>query len=395
LTACAFASYRQLDASFDEDLDAQGETVVSSLREDGYHRTRSEIRSSGNLSERLIGASLRYRSGGGSIGVTAYHARYSSPLQADASGGAFDDAVALASVDGLYSAAWGTAYGEIARGTNGAVAAVGGIVSRIGPGEITLSGRWLPARFFTPHGSAAAAAANERGVYAGLRTPLAAGLLLSAYFDIYHAPERSRSVPFPRMGSDGYLRLTYAPTRSITLELGLRRASGRERLHLDDTLDRDRIRILERTMTTGRLDAAYRAVGDRVELRGRLERCFVEIEQGAPARSGIMGFVDIRLRPLASLAIGTRLALFDVDDGDATIYELEQDLPGRMASIALAGEGRRFYLYLRWRPSAGLAVAAKYAETVYSDRTVISPGSPQQIEGPVGNTFALQLDLRF
>jgi hypothetical protein len=395
LALTAFASARSLDASIGDGMGDNGSEVVESLRDDGLHRTRAEMRSSGNLTERLLGVNLQHRFHAGSAAITIYHARYSLSI-ADARAVPYDR-VTMASIDGHYNAPWGTLFGEAARDANGTVAAIGGIAAKLGAAEIVLKGRWLPASFITPHGSASPLSStgvrNEHGIDMGVRARLIDRLHLIAYADLQDAPDRSSSLPFPPMGEDGFLQLEYQPTKELEIDGRIRRTSSRDLVTLADTLGRERRLVLDRTSSGGRI--AMRYIAGPLELRAELERRFVDLEMGAPARHGLLTYVDLELHASGSLEIGIRFGLFDVDDFDATIYELEEDLPGRLTSIPLSGHGRRSLLTARWRPSRGIAIAAKYAGTVYDDRNTISPGTLDEIDGPINNTLAIQLDARF
>ncbi len=398
--ACIFWSQRSLDATLEEIPDASGAARLQAgtIREDGYHRTRSELRRSGTLDETLLGGNIGMNIRGGDIGITAYTSRFSIP-SAETAGGSFDAGrTTMVGVHGRY-ARWGALlFGEVARATDGTIGVVGGISSSLGRVDLTVAGRYLPPSFSTPHGTgfgeAPARQHNERGIYIAARAMLLRGLSLSAYFDYYTFPERSGLVPFPRTGADGYLQFDYNPTPYLKLYGRIRSETKGAALTLADSLHRERKRVLERTSTSGRLSAEYLARGGAIRLRVRMERRFVSYNGGVPPGGGVLTFADLRLRPIPSVAIGGRVALFDTDDFDAAIYEFEQEVPGRLTNLALSGEGRRFYLYAVWSPSPTFSIAAKYGETVYADRDSISPGTLQEISGRVNNALAVQMDLR-
>jgi len=399
LSARAFVSSRSLDASLGGDPEEPETVVVTGLREDGYRRTRSELRRSGNLTERLAGININGSFRGGSIGMTAYHATYDIPftprLPYDFAGGA----LTMVSIDGGYAIGRSTLFGELARGSDGTLAATGGIIATISRLEMTVAGRYLPARFQSPHGRGFGEAPlrqhNEQGLYCAVSAPILPELHLDAFIDLYHIPERTATVPFPRSGVDGYLQLDYTPSRRFSLRARLRREITGDAATIADEAGIDRRRLIDLTTITGRIEAEYLSPGERMRLRARFERRFAGYSRGEPSRNGVLTFVDLRWRPSPMFSVGARGVLFDTDDFDAAIREFEQDLPGRTTTLALAGEGRRFYCYAQWRPLPALSLAVKYGETVYADRARISPGGTQEIAGPVASTIGLQADIRF
>ncbi|MEO5931203.1 MAG: hypothetical protein ABIR47_14820 [Candidatus Kapaibacterium sp.] len=401
MSASIFGSVRSLDASIDSTVSDGGESssFISSFREDGYHRSRSEIRHDGNAREIVLGAHLQERFDRGRIGVTAYSSRYNRPVRGSQPYDFAGDHSFMAGINGNYSIGPATVFGEIARSATGAVGGIGGAIAKLSGSEICIVARHLPADFYTPHGSGFGESPNrqhnEEGIYIGARAPLIPKATLSAYLDLYRSPERSFSVPFPRAGIDGYMELGYHPGRNLELTARLHRETKGDAVTLADSLGRDRRRLIDRTVTAGRLEAEYSMANGSIRLRGRIERRFVDYDGARPSANGIITFADIRLRPRPGLSFGMRLALFATDNFDAAAYGFEQDLPGRLTDIALSGEGRRFYLFASWRPGPAIVLSAKYAETVYADRTTISPGDPQEIAGPVNNSLAVQADLTF
>jgi hypothetical protein len=109
----------------------------------------------------------------------------------------------------------------------------------------------------------------------------------------------------------------------------------------------------------------------------------------------MLSFLELGYKPATSLALSLRYTLFGNDGSDAAHYAIEQDLPGRLLSRQLNGNGSRLYLYGRWEPGSRIALSAKFGETYYTDRQVIGAGTPQQISGPVDSNLSVQLDASF
>jgi len=74
---------------------------------------------------------------------------------------------------------------------------------------------------------------------------------------------------------------------------------------------------------------------------------------------------------------------------------LRADLPGRISSSPLSGDGYYVAMFVRWQPTRAVLLSASYAATAYNDRTMIGEGSLQEIQGNVASTLALQADITF
>jgi hypothetical protein len=268
-----FVSARRLDATIVPSPDDTSLGTMGVIRDDGYHRTRAELRRSGNLEERLAGINVERKFRGGSLGITAYRTVYGAPPEAP-SIPAFP--LTLVSLDGSYGFGRSMLTGEIARGDDGTIAAVGGLATRLGKVRLALAGRILPATFVTPHGrvfgESPSRPGNELGIYAALEAAILPELSLGAWLDCYRIPEPTASVPFPRSGTDAYLRLDYAPARGIALHAQIRNEMKEEAITLRDMEEGDRRRMIGVEATGGRIEMEVGTPGERVRLRGRYER---------------------------------------------------------------------------------------------------------------------------
>ena len=76
-----------------------------------------------------------------------------------------------------------------------------------------------------------------------------------------------------------------------------------------------------------------------------------------------------------------RMALFDTDTFDNRLYGYEQNAVGTFAIPAFSGRGSRQYLLAQYQIHSRLTAYFRIAQTIYSDRKVISSGM-QEISGP-------------
>ena len=94
------------------------------------------------------------------------------------------------------------------------------------------------------------------------------------------------------------------------------------------------------------------------------------------------------------LTIQARLAVFETDSYDSSIYEFEDEVPGAYANPALYGRGMRWYCILRYQVFSKMYVAAKYAQTVKEGIKSIGTGN-DAISGDSQSVLSAQVEVRF
>jgi hypothetical protein len=396
--AAALVSLRRLDATTEERSDGeQRRTYAVTIDEDGTRRTRSDLARAGSLEERLIGARADFRRGPLQIGATGYLLRYDLPIAAELPFEFSGDHTSMLAVDAAWSVSRLRLSCEVALARGSSLGMIAGVDGVIGPLDLSLVVRALPATFYTPYGYGFGESPrhqrNEKGIYGRIGLRPSQAWRVDAYCDLYRFPERTRTVPLPRSGIDAQTEVVWRPLASLTMAAKLRNQREDAITGTVDTLGRAARPLLEEVRTGVRVEAEYRGPKDFLRLRGDLERKFVSIPALARSFGGTATSLDIRLRPVRALRIGLRLGLFDVDQADAAIILAEQELPGRVIASTLSGRGRRFSLYVSWKPLPGWSVTARYGETVYADRTVLSPGDLQQIDGPEASSVGVQVQI--
>jgi hypothetical protein len=244
-------------------------------------------------------------------------------------------------------------------------------------------------------GESPAGQQNEQGIYAGLKAPLTGYLSGSLFFDLFRHPERTFLVPFPTSGAECFLRLDYAPAPRVTFAFSAGQKQVGDVAADTDTYGRDHRYLVDRNSTTLRFDGAYGSPGSDLSCRARLELRRAAYNWKLPTQSGTLSFLELSYRISRRLSLGCRFSLFGNDGSDAALYEVEQELPGRLLSRQLNGNGSRLYLYGRWDLLHGVSLSAKYGETYHNDRQVAGAGGDQQDTDPLENNLSLQLDASF
>lgn len=219
-------------------------------------------------------------------------------------------------------------------------------------------------------------------------------LRLEAYGDLFTTAARTATVPFPRAGADGMLRLAFTATNAVSFDLRVQAERKIDALTVPDSLERERRRLYQRTRHGVRFGVSYAETGDLVRLRAGFELVGAAHQGLTADQAGLASTFEARYRPRPDLVLTGRVTLFETTGADATIYRTEADVAGSVRTVALAGHGRRAVLALRYRISGSLVLSAAYSETAYVDRSAIHPGTPDAVAGNVENGLTLQLSLQ-
>ena len=230
---------------------------------------------------------------------------------------------------------------------------------------------------------------NENGLYMGLEVSPISGLKISAYADMYKFPWLTSLTGFASQGIEGFIRADYNISRRWSMHIQARSETrGRNLSGYEGYLRR----IEPHTRQSLRLHAQF-SVSKEWDLRTRLE--FSQFLVGDTKENGVMLYQDIIYRPtFAPLRVQMRLAIFQTDDFDTRIYAYENDVLYSFSVPAYYGRGMRWYINTSYEITPRLTLWARYAQTYFADRTVISSGL-NEIQGRTRSEVRLQLRYEF
>ena len=344
----AFYSVNKVDASIKD-------SVITTIRTSGYHRTESEIEHKDNATERALGVNLLYRLPpgpvGGTIGGTWARYRYSPPLE-DTGGtsgwtntGSLEADLLLGRVNLFAEAA---VTGELEH-----LSWIGGMKFPLTP-EIrsVLAVRNYHEAYFSPFAGAFAERAdngsNEEGYYVGIEADILRNLTAGAYYDIFRFPELSSYYRLPSTGDESKIFLGWRQSPALTLEMLYQNQHKEEAKKLLDTAGLEYYTPVPVTTNRVRLDLIGK-VSRILTLKTRGEIKFVEDEypEHEERSDGWLLYQQAGLKkgPLALLARYTR---FDTDNFDSAIYVYENDLPLVFTLKSYYGRGQAFFALLSW-----------------------------------------------
>jgi hypothetical protein len=390
-----FYSNNNIDAS----IDTLG--FLSSLYEDGNHRTQSEIDRGNSGKEKLIGGRLQFDTktfGTTRLGLTYYKSLYSKPFKYKS----------LYDFSGTESNALGVDYdivfkninffGEWARSYNDIVGGIAGVkMLFFKQADVIFLVRNYPKNFIMLHsygfGEQSGLSQNEFGIYSGIRFKVAKLVTVNAYFDQYKFPYATFFNPVPTSGKDFLLYTEWNLSRNLRLITRYKNESKEDVVDVLNQFGLEEEKIYPRQQTNYRIQLDY-DIFKTFRVRSRFEYVFVNYESYLPSQKGILFFSDFRVEPLRNLLLDGRFIIYQTDSYDSRIYEFENEITGVVSNQGLYGKGRRWYLLLKYKPYNFLELSAKYAETVYEGAKSVGSGN-DEITGDTKNRFSFQLEIKF
>lgn len=405
LDLTAFYSNKGLDANISsvpagaDTLDTiEPEVVFSSFQEDGFHRTAREVERKRSVSERILGAHLRYQRPAFNVGATVAHVEFGGELARNLQ--AYNQFEFQGRRNTTAGVDWNALYrnltffGEAAMSANGGTSWNTGLLVALDK-RVSLSmlyrdyGRDFQNLYSVAFGEGINPW-NQRGLYTGLEIRPDRNWTINAFYDQWQHQWLRYQVDAPSRGTDWLAQVNWRPQRGTELYFRVR-----QRVRPRNTNEAvDRIRnVVEMEQTNYRINASYK-VSPSVSLRTRVET--VDFKRGSDAlKNGFLIYQDIVHRPLSSpVELTLRFALFETDSYDARIYAYENELIGVFGIPPYFGRGIRWYGMVRATPMRRLDVWLRYGAWIFQDQDRISSGL-QEINGNVRSDIKVQVRYRF
>ncbi|GIV38909.1 MAG: hypothetical protein KatS3mg033_0709 [Thermonema sp.] len=396
----AFASWQRQDANVQtlgDTLDEQTETFISSIQTAGFHRTPTELAAKDAIDEQVGGANVTYKSKDSrlEVGLTGIYTRFGVPLKRTPTtynqfefNGQQNYNVGL-----HYSYNWQNFnfFGEAARSQSGGMGIISGVLGSLTPTlEMALLYRNYARDFHSFYGNALAENSrpiNERGFYWGMKFMPFKQLSFAAYYDKFAFPWLKYKVDAPSQGYEYLFRVTYAPTRRISMYAQYREENKEENVPDNDTaMDFLGARIRRNYWLVVRY-AAEKYIG----LQSRLQ--FSSFTQNQKTTRGLALAQDINLS-YKQWELATRFVVFDTDDYQNRQYMYERNVLYTFSLPAYQDQGYRYFVMLRYNVTRQLHLWIRYAQTRYLNTDTIGSGL-EEIRGNRRSELRLQVRYRF
>ena len=391
LTADAFYSYRKMDGIVDNQL-------ITSIKEDGYHRIPRDYEKKNTFSNQLIGSNIHYNGKNFEAGLTAVYNVFNKLLNTTprAYNKYYPRGRDFFNAGINYKLFWKkfTLQGETAMDKNGKIATMN--MLRYSPKEsfqLMVMNRFYDLAYQSIYARSIGEGSmvqNESGFYIGLETSFLRYFKLSTYGDLFYFPWKKYQLSKNgTKGFDGVVQLSYSPGYQLDMFIRYRYKNK----HKDFTPDDGEKVTLPYIQQKWKYQLNYSPIN---ELMLKTTVDYVrnghqnkEVSQGILLGQSI-GY-QFRKIPLQLDAGG---AWFSTDDYASRISMYEKGLLYSFSIPSFYGKGERFTFNARYEWGKHIILQAKYALTHYRDREVIS-SALEEIKGSMKSDLYMQVRLKF
>ncbi len=359
--------------------------IITSVKSDGYHRTTGEINKKGNSREITAGSVLEYNFKNFlKSGLIINYSKLNKPMRQ-----IFSDPTGKFLNYSFYYDLFLTPLkisGETAFDSRN-IAVIDNFMCIVSRKIITLTSfRYYSPYYNCPHGlgfGEGSGTNNEIGFYTGVCYKTVLGKF-QFYYDMYKNILPGPNDIFPGKG------------RKISLSWISGMLSGCE-FTVRYNYSQNQVKETLNNLATAGTDSKSKI---RLELKknygslvikSRIDYINLYGSVNGSTETGFMISQDIIYSHAGLFKLYGRIIFFGTKSFQTAVYEYENDMYGVYKSIALYGNGSRWYIILQISPLAGLNISFKYSETS-------KPGSKSSgtgymlINGDLNSTAGLQLD---
>lgn len=374
------------------------EDIVSTLTEDGFHRTPNELMNKNNIENRFIGGNLEFRQRNLSIGLTAVHneidANFSPQSRTYNQFDRLDNENSNFGIDYSYLYKNANFFGEISKSVDGGYAMTNGALIVLNQNlSLAIQHRRFE-RDFRPIQSNAIGESsnnsNERATFIGINTSPIKHFTISAFVDRFEYDWLRFQTDGPSHGFRYLFQLTYKPKKAFETYFRFRqRTRDRNSTTTESGIDE----LLVENLNNYRFHLSYQ-ITKSIKLKSRIEFSNYQLGDLNDER-GFLIYQDINYKQLSvPLSFSIRYAIFDTESFNSRIYAYENDVLYAFSVPAFNGRGSRFYITTKYHVNRNIDLWLRYANTYFADRTEIGSGK-ERINGNTRNEIKAQLRIKF
>jgi len=384
LYVTAFASYRKMDGTL------KGDSAVSSIYTNGYHRTMKEMQKKHVLGVTTLGGNVKYRTGRITLGITGVHTSLDKRLSPNTKtlykrnymqGYDFWNIGA----DYSYASRKISFMGETATCNNGALATINNLsVNMMEKIDLVALQRFYSCRYTTFYGNSfsdGGSVQNESGVYLGMNYRPTRNLTMNIFTDFAYFPWARYQVSASSRSSDNMI--------SATLNQGKWIVTGRYRLKLREKDNDDKTQLIIQQQHKARLAATYNP-SEAISITTQGDYTCNKYKK---KDSGWMISENVALKK-EKLKLNAYFAYFNTSGSGAMIYAYERGMLYEYSFPAYYGEGIRYSLMASLKITKDLMTTVKASTTDYFDRNSISSGL-QEIKSSAITDLEMQIRWSF
>jgi hypothetical protein len=394
-----FYSSKEADANISGTDTLTNEAIISSISEDGFHRTKNEIEDENVVLQEFMGANVSYEKRNFSIGLTGVYNRIDASFQPRISTynqfSQLDNQNANVGADFSYLFKNVNLFGEVSKSIDGGIGHTVGALIVLDPRlSLAIQNRRFEKNFIPIQSNAIGESStntNENGTFIGLEAKPSKTITISAFADRFSFDWLRFQTDAPSNGHRLLAQITYKPSRKMETYFRYRqRSRGRN----DNSISDEGLTSLsQESLSNYRLNFSYQ-ITKEIQLKSRVEYTQYNIGNGQN-EDGLLIYQDIRFKKLSfPLSLTLRYALFDTDSYNSRIYAYENDVLYAFSIPAFNGRGTRFYITTKYRIKRGVDLWVRFAQTYYTDRATIGTGR-EEIDGNTRSEVKAQLRFKF
>ncbi len=395
----AFGSYHKIDANLGE-IDSIDDTEIreiTSLQITGYHRTQSETENRRAIGQTVFGGNVSYSGKLFKTGLTFVNYAYTADLNKDL------QPYQLYEFQGNtnFNLGWNYEFqyekfyifGETAISKNGGLATLNGLGIPLAHqiSLVTLYRNYSPLYQAYYAGAFAEGSHNfnEKGIYLGLEIYPYKKFKISSYIDSYTFPWLKYRLNTPLSNGLEYLtQIDYNPSRKVSMYI-----KYKKEIKPENTSEENYVSYpVDLARWSFRYHISFQ-INKNLTLRNRIE--FSGYEKENTKYNGFLAYQDVKyVHSKLPLTMYFRYAVFDAPY-EARMYAYENDVLYAFSVPGYFYKGFRTYLVLKYDITHKLTLWARYSQTTFSDRNVISEGGLDEIQGNTKSEIKLQLRYKF
>lgn len=372
---------------------------ITSLDRSGLFRTESEQLKHNSSQENLIGCRVvTYPVSGLKIGGIYYRTHFANPVVLAGINDESASELWMHGMDVSFTERNVDVFSEFALDQANTLAAIAGITYEpVNALVMTIVARNYPPGFQSFHGNAfgelSGQVQNEKGLYVGIRAQTIQRLCISMYYDQFDHLQPTYLIPAPSHGNDFLALAEYKPRENYEITIRYKRKDVPSMIDENDLYGRLIKGIISCIQQNYRLTSEFIS-SPSLRLSSRVE--WVNITYGGMRNSekGVLMSQAVKWNIYSLLTAQARLAVFQTDSYDSSIYEFEDEVPGAYSNPALFGRGMHWYFMLRYQVFSKVYIAAKYAQTVKEGVKSIGTGL-DKISGDSQSVLSAQVEVQF
>lgn len=393
-----FVSYHKRDGNIIP-LDSSDEQsfTVSSILDDGLHRTQSELKDRNCISELVVGGNLNFTGNFFRIGITGYFLNWSGTLLRQ------EEPYKRFSFYGNENFTVGLdfqvrlrkiyLFGEFSRSGNNGYAWLTGLIvdpdPRVKATCLVRNYQRDYQNLFSNSFGQQSLNTNEQGIYFNIQANLFSRLSVIAYSDIYRFPWLKYRVDRPSQGVEFGVQITSPVSNTAEILIRYYYNSWMENSGSEETITHKIATLKRRNF---RFQVTWSPLNQLI-LKTRFEANLTG-DKTSDWQKGYLFFQDLTVRLIKfPVNVIFRYALFDIPGYSQRIYTYEPEVLFGYSIPAFYGKGHRLCLLLNGRITSHLSWWVRGAFTSYYDRCLIGAGL-DQIEGNIKYELTGQIRLR-